>query len=193
LVEEVVRLTEGRSNDGYYTPMQAAHILRLTPTRVRQLLQGGELEGERDEAGHWLIPARAVHERLERLRRESFLEAVGYDPSGVGGMQGLVEELREEVHYLREQLNSELERRSVESERYQRIVAALTQANANLTERLRELGPPPGQLAAPQGPPEAAQRTGPPDKGDVPPSTWGVMAEGPERVSWWRRLFRGRG
>jgi len=52
---------------------------------------------------------------------------------------GLIEVLREEVHYFREQLNRELERRSAESERYQRIVAGLTQANANLTERLREL------------------------------------------------------
>jgi hypothetical protein len=54
----------------------------------------------------------------------------------------LIEELREEVHYLRQQLNRELERRSAESERYQRIVAGLTQANANLTERLRELEAP---------------------------------------------------
>jgi hypothetical protein len=68
LVQEVVRLTEGRSNGGYYTAMQAAHILRLTPTRVRQLLQGGERAGEHDETGHWLIPARVVHERLERRR-----------------------------------------------------------------------------------------------------------------------------
>ena len=60
----MVRLTVEGSNGGNYTAMQAAHILRLTPTRVRQLLQSGELEGERDEAGHWLIPARAVHERL---------------------------------------------------------------------------------------------------------------------------------
>ena len=66
----------GHYNGDCYTPMQAAHILRLKPARVRQL-QGGELEGARDEVGHWLIPAHVVHERLERLRRESFLEAVG--------------------------------------------------------------------------------------------------------------------
>ena len=67
-------LVEARRNEDFsYTPAQAALILRVTPTRVRQLLQDGELEGERDEAGHWLIPVRAVHERLERLRRESFL------------------------------------------------------------------------------------------------------------------------
>ena len=72
---------EQRGSSGYYTPAQAAHILRLSPTRVRQLLHSGELEGSRDAAGHWTIPAYAVHERLERLRRERFLKAVEYDPS----------------------------------------------------------------------------------------------------------------
>ena len=123
-----------------YTPTQAAHILRLTPTRVRQLLQGGELEGERDEAGHWTIPASVVHERLEQLRRESFLEAVGYDPSSGPVMRDLVGELREQVSYLRSQLDvraEEIQRRDV-------IISQLTQATSNLTNRLRELeaGPP---------------------------------------------------
>ena len=69
-------VAEGHYNGDWYSAMQAAHILRLTPARLRQL-QGGELEGARDEVGHWLIPAHVVRERLERLRRESFLEAVG--------------------------------------------------------------------------------------------------------------------
>ncbi|MDF2702556.1 MAG: hypothetical protein K0S10_1500, partial [Rubrobacteraceae bacterium] len=32
-----------RSSDYYYSPTQAARVLRVTPTRVRQLLQAGEL------------------------------------------------------------------------------------------------------------------------------------------------------
>ncbi len=59
-------MTEERAGRDSYTPTEAALILRVTPTRVRQLLQDDELEGHRDEAGHWLIPARAVHERAER-------------------------------------------------------------------------------------------------------------------------------
>ena len=54
----------------------------------------------------------------------------------------MVEELRDEVHFLREQLHQELERRSAEAERYQQIVAALATANASLSERLQELEPP---------------------------------------------------
>ena len=72
-------MAEGERNRDSYTPVQAAQILHVTPTRIRQLLQGGELEGERDEAGHWRIPSHAVHEHLERLRRDLFPEGVWAD------------------------------------------------------------------------------------------------------------------
>ena len=62
----------------------------------------------------------------------------------------MVEELRDEVHYLREQLHQELERRSAEAERYQQIVAALSTANASLSERLRELEPPQETTESPE-------------------------------------------
>jgi excisionase family DNA binding protein len=116
-------MAEGHTEGGFYTPTEAALILRVTPTRVRQLLQDGELKGERDEAGHWLIPARSVHERLERLRRESFLEAVGYDLSSVREMPDLVEVLREQVEMLR----VELEEAHAANRENRRIIAALTQ------------------------------------------------------------------
>jgi hypothetical protein len=171
-VEEVVRLIEGRSNDGYYTPMQAAHILRLTPTRVRQLLQSGELEGERDEAGHWLIPARVVHERLERLRRESFLEAVGYDPSSVREMRELVEVLRSQVEMLR----GELEEAHAANRENQRIIASLTQ-------RIPE-------IEAPQEPPGDPQ-TATEQPGRVGPQTPFEGARESAQRPWWRRMFGG--
>ena len=103
--------SEGWTGKDSYTPTEAALILRVTPTRVRQLLQDDELEGDRDEAGHWLIPARAVHERAERLRRESFLEAVGYDLSSVREMRELIEELRDRVSSVEGQLSEEREAR----------------------------------------------------------------------------------
>jgi len=118
-----VTLVEARRNDEFsYTPTEAALILRVSPTRVRQLLQDGELEGQRDAAGHWLIPASAVHERLELLRRESFLEAVGYDPSIVHAMQERAEVLSAQVEMLR----TELEEAYSANREYRRIIAALT-------------------------------------------------------------------
>ena len=151
---------EGRYNGDYYTPLQAAHILRLTPARVRQLLQVGELEGERDEVGHWLISAHVVHERLERLRRESFLEAVGYDPSSVHEMRELVEVLRSQVEMLR----TELDEAHAANRENRRIIAVLTSRIPEI-EALRE------QLPSQErsGNPETA--SGPPDRGVVPPAT----------------------
>ncbi len=172
-----------RNDDFSYTPAQAALILRVSPTRVRQLLQDGELEGERDEAGHWLIPARAVHDRLERLRRESFLEAVGYDPLSVVEMRGLVEDLREQVRYLRSALSEEREARR----RADTIIAQLTQSNAALTQRMPELEASRQQEEAPQEP-----LGGPKSAGEKQKS--GDVQEGTERP-WWRRMLgskRGR-
>lgn len=100
-------MAEGWRNGDSYTPAQAARILRVTPTRVRQLLQGGELEGERDGVGHWLIPTHAVHDRLERLRRERFLEAVGSDPLSIRALQERAEVLQRELGRLEGRLEAE--------------------------------------------------------------------------------------
>ena len=130
-------MVEARRNDEFsYTPTEAARVLRVSPTRVRQLLQEGELEGQRDEAGHWLIPAPVVHERLERLRRESFLEAVGYDPLSVREMRGLIEDLRGQVEMLR----AELQEAHAANRENRRIIGALTQ-------RIPTLEPPRGRPA----------------------------------------------
>jgi excisionase family DNA binding protein len=172
-----VRLVEARRNDDFcYTPAEAALVLRVSPTRVRQLLQDGELEGERDEVGHWLIPARAVHERLERLRRESFLEAVSYDPSIVHAMQERVEVLRAQVEMLR----AELQEAHAANRENRRIIAALTQ-------RIPELEPPRGQdvpQVPPQPPVTAADQPGSSQPRSDTPSQQESVAS-----PWWRRVF----
>jgi len=141
---------------------------------VRQLLQSGELEGERDEAGHWLIPARAVHERLERLRRESFLEAVGYDPSSVreGSLQELVEVLSSQVEMLR----AELDEAHAANRENRRIIA-------DLIERIPPAIEPPREAP---GPPEtsADEQQG---RGPIPDA--GGPQEAAHPRSWWRRMF----
>jgi excisionase family DNA binding protein len=175
-----VKLVETRRNDDFsYTPAEAAHILCVSPTRVRQLLQEGELEGERDEVGHWLIPASTVHERLERLRRESLLEAVGYDPSIIHAVQERVEVLRAQVEMLR----AELEEAHSANRENRRIIAALTQ-------RIPELEPPrvPEAPQEPQGSPQSAG-TGPSGE-EAPPAGDGAQ-ESAEPRSWWRRVLGG--
>jgi excisionase family DNA binding protein len=54
----------------YYSVSQAAKVLKVTHGRIRQMLGSGELEGEKDEAGHWIIPAHAVHDRPRPPRVE---------------------------------------------------------------------------------------------------------------------------
>jgi hypothetical protein len=171
-------LTVEWSNGGNYTAMQAAHILRLTPTRIRQLLQSGELEGERDEAGHWFIPARAVHERLERLRRESFLEAVGYDPSSIRELQELVEVLGSQVEMLR----AELDEAHAANRENRHIIAGLI-------ERLPpQLEAPPDERESDLTATEEPERAEP--QGTPRPATGGPQ-EPAEPRSWWRRMFGG--
>jgi excisionase family DNA binding protein len=53
----------------YYTTGEAARILGVTETRIRQLLLSKELEGTRDPmTERWRIPQHAVHARKEQRR-----------------------------------------------------------------------------------------------------------------------------
>jgi hypothetical protein len=47
-----------------YTTAEAGRILRRSNRRILQMLESGELEGEKDESGRWRIPQRVVHELL---------------------------------------------------------------------------------------------------------------------------------
>ncbi len=113
-----------------------------------------------------MIPAGAVHERLERLRRESFLEAVGYDPSSVRELQELVEVLGSQVEMLR----AELDEAHAANRENRRIIA-------ELVGRMPAIDPP---SEAPGGPESAG---GEASRGDAPPE--------PERIPWWRSIFGG--
>jgi len=125
-------------------------------------------------------------------RRYVYLDTVadkGADTSATGERDALisemVEELRAEVHYLRDQLHQELGRRSAEAERYQQIVAALTTANASLSERLRALEPPQGTPTEPSEAAETVEEE--PERAEPHPATGGAQ-EGAQRP-WWRRVF----
>ena len=53
-----------REEEETYTTAEAAHVLRKDNRRVLRMLETGELEGEKDNAGRWRIPQKAVHELL---------------------------------------------------------------------------------------------------------------------------------
>jgi hypothetical protein len=118
------------------TIREAASHLGVTEAAVRKRIQRGSLRRERGRDGR-------VYVYLDMTRDVSHLESqVHRDPL----VEELVEELRDRVAFL----ERAMERRSVEAERFQQIVAGLTQTNNQLATHLRE-------LEAPQEPPGASE------------------------------------
>src|SRR5215203_923548 len=189
-IRGAILVTEERRNgDDYYSPAQAAHVLRVTPTRVRQLLQAGELEGERDGAGHWSIPARAVVDRLDRLRRERFLEAAGYDPVSIREVQERAEALQRELGRLEGRLESEEKAcTSLEADRAllaKRLVRERLRREEVERERDKLLWRLKTFTVPSRVPETAAKDLEREDTGSVSGGARGVS----ERRSWWRRVF----
>ena len=156
------------------TIREAAHRLGVTEAAIRKRIQRGSLEKELGSDGR-------VYVHLGLSQDRSHTESqVHRDP--------LVEELRDRVAVL----ERALERRSAEAERYQQIVAGLTQTNNELASRLRELeapqepSGPPGR-AAPWPGNEGAREDG----SDRPRDTAEFPVRGSLLRPWWRRALGG--
>jgi len=167
-----------------YTTAEAGRILRRSNRRILQMLESGELEGEKDESGRWRIPQRVIHELLPSRparkgaangafkARQEFLEVSESTietqlrmealQRELGRLEGRLELTAVAESTLRESLERERERADAERER-----AEALQLEA---ERLRE------QLA------EASTLPRPSENG---PGTAPVE----DRRSWWRRFF----
>jgi hypothetical protein len=161
------------------TIREAANRLGVTEGAIRKRIQRGSLDKEIGSDGR-------VYVYLDLSWDISHPESqVHRDPL----VEELVEELRDRVSFL----ERALERRSVEAERYQQIVAGLTQTNNQLATRLRE-------LEAPRGPSEATEpleahtvASEEPESAEPRPSTGDAQKPAQEeRRSWWRRMFGGR-
>ena len=114
------------------TIREAAARLGVTEAAVRKRIQRGSLGKELGQDGR-------VYVYLDLSQDTSHPESqVHRDPM----VEELVEELRDRVAFL----ERSLERRGVEAERYQQIVAGLTQTSNQLATQLHQLG-------APQEPP----------------------------------------
>jgi hypothetical protein len=158
------------------TIREAASRLGVTEAAVRKRIQRGSLGKELGQDGR-------VYVYLDLSQDTSHPESqVHRDPI----VEELVEELRDRVAFL----ERSLERRSVEAERYQQIVAGLSQTNAQLSARVLELEPPattPGSSQPGEAGAEAATN-GPP--GPAPPADVAEAQNGAHRP-WWRRVFGG--
>ena len=150
---------------------QAASILGTSSDAIRKRIARGTLPSRK-------LPDGSVQVRLD-----------GPEDDQPGGGTGagrasnepprrdeLVENLQEQVRYLREVLNEERDARR----RADTIIAQLTQANAFLARRVPELEA--------RGPPQTADEA--PEGSEPRPATGGGQ-EAAERRSWWRRLLDG--
>jgi len=156
------------------TIREAAARLGVTEAAIRKRIQRGSLDKEMGEDGR-------VYVYVDLTQDTSHPESqIHRDPL----VEELIEELRDRVAYL----ERSLERRSVEAERYQQIVAGLTQTNNQLSARVLQLeapteptGPAEGASEPAQVPAEGATSLGQPThRADEPRSS---------EKPWWRRMF----
>jgi hypothetical protein len=166
------------------TIREAAHRPGVTEAAVRSRIQRGPLEKELGSDGRAYVHlglSQDVSHPESQVHRYTLVEE-------------LVEELRDRVAFL----ERALERRSPEAERYQQIVAGLTQTNNQPAGRLREPEAPQELSGAPES--AAAER----ERAKEPwSSAGGHHEEGSERPRdtaefpvhgsllrpWWRRVF----
>ena len=153
---------------------EAARLLGIERSSVKKRIQRGKLRSEKDARGTtWvhLDESETVRDgstdRSETVRDE------------------MVEDLREQVAYLRSQLDvraDEIQRRDI-------IISQLTQATSNLTDRLREIEAPAEQSTPSQASEEPAEAAtnGPP--GPAPQAGDAGAQTGSQRP-WWKRMFR---
>ena len=155
---------------------------------------------ENDTAGRWLdvnsaaeelgVSTDAVRKRISRgtLRSDRkdgavrvWLDEGGMEAGREAQVEGgaLVEVLREQAEYLREQLAEEREARR----RADTIIAQLTQANAALVARVPELEAPQEQPGAPETVEEE------PESAEFRSDAAGRQEA--VRRPWWRRVFGG--
>lgn len=148
---------------------EAAAILGISKDAVRMRVKRGTLRSEkRDDR---------VYVHLNDVP-DAVADA---DPNA------LVEDLRDQVAYLRGQLDvraEEIRRRDI-------IVSQLTQATSNLSDRLRELDAPTDRPASPEPSEEPAEEPAGEAPGPAPPADVAEAPAASERVGWWRRMFGG--
>ncbi len=171
----------GQPSGNRVTVYEAAEILGVTVDAIRKRIQRGTIPHERHEDGRVYVLLDAASKVQDRPQASSGnTTGTVQDVSGIptGGVQDtsreeLVESLKDQVEYLRQII----ERRDMELQRKDTIIAQLTQ-------RIPEL-PPTASQESPQASGTVAGGAGSSD--DVPPD----VQEPSDRRSWLYRFFFG--
>jgi DNA-binding transcriptional MerR regulator len=174
------------------TVQQAARQLGVSEGAIRMRLSRGSLEQEKDDSGRVWVLLRSDNSDNESDNTDNTEHPAGAQQDSQGEIGSLVEVLREQVGYLREQLAEEREARR----RADTIIAQLTQANATLARRVPELEAAPASSPEPRDAPEtpfekAAQGDAPPGGTEQPRREPASDSSSEAREPWWRRWFGG--
>jgi hypothetical protein len=170
---------EPQANHQRLTVAQAAAALGITEGAVRSRIKRGTLLTAKEGGTVFVLLGDGT-------------SAANQPPkTGVPGARSeVVEDLRDQVAYLREQLDREREARTEERRRKDTIIVQLSQANAEQARTIRQLEAPAAPETAPQEPPGDSETVETEPERAEPRSD----APGPERSverPWWRRLFGG--
>jgi excisionase family DNA binding protein len=158
------------------TIQEAAQRLGVKEDAVRKRIQRGSMRHEKAEDGRvyvWVDATQdATQDEPERSRDE-------YRDTA---QDERVEDLREQVAYLRRQLDEEREARR----RADTILVQLSAANAEQARTIRAI-----EASASEEPPEAAETVEEAPEEASPRPAAGGGASQTTRRSWWRRVFGG--
>jgi hypothetical protein len=155
------------------TVAQAADRLGITKGALRSRIKRGTL--------HTVKEAGRVYVVLGGGTSTSNHAPDDDEPPGEpSAPHGLLEELRDQVAYLREQLDREREARTEERRRQDTIIAQLSAANAEQARTIRAIESP--TSSEPRGAPQT-------DAGEAEGSEVPVAEEPRSERSWWRRWF----
>ncbi len=194
------RTKSGNSSRSRISVDEAARALGVTVDAIRKRVQRGTIPHERDESGRVWVLLEAARTMQDT---SSTVQDTGQDGTGhlrrelLEAKDETITELRDRVASLERQMEAEREARR----RADTIIARLTEANAALAERPRELEAPEEPLEASETEAESYPSVSERPMGDVrgvedqdereEPQTATQEPEGTARRPWWVRILGG--
>ena len=119
--------------EDYYTPPQAARVLQLSRRYVTQLLNDGQLKGEKLDNGRWRIAASVIAEILKE--RSLNQPAPRRRPPSARGL----EELTEQVSILERRVERLADTHNSFLNRFERVLNRFERVEQELRERIDKL------------------------------------------------------
>jgi excisionase family DNA binding protein len=159
------------------TIQEAARRLGVKEDAIRKRIQRGSMRHEKAKDGRvyvWMDATQDATQDTESTSQDTYQDTTQDERLG---------DLREQVSYLRRQLDEEREGRR----RADTIIAQLARANEEQARTIRELEAPSGPPSDERESPETVEAE-PPEREDR--SAAGGTQEGSQRP-WWRRWFGG--